>query len=65
MVGLEDIVVKVDMEQCRPILEKLFARIEQLSKENEELKDTLDKTSADLDITQERITDLEGLPLHS
>jgi hypothetical protein len=46
-----EIVVKVDMSQIEPILEKLYARITDLQNENEELK--------------EKITDLEGLPLHS
>jgi len=48
---LYEITVTVDMSQVEPILTKLYARIEELTEENERLK--------------EKITDLEGLPLHS
>lgn len=51
MAKLEPIIVKVDISDCREILRMLYGAIEELQKENEELKD--------------RITDLEGLSLHS
>jgi peptidoglycan hydrolase CwlO-like protein len=60
-----EIVVKVDMSQIEPILEKLYARITDLQNENAKLKDALEEAHDDLDEAQERITDLEGLPLHS
>lgn len=48
---LEPITVKIDTTQIQPILEKLYGRLTELQKENDELR--------------EKITDLEGLPLHS
>jgi predicted nuclease with TOPRIM domain len=65
MANLGTITVKVDTTTIEPILEKLYARIVELREENEKLKDALEEAHDDLDEAQEKITDLEGLPLHS